>query len=69
MGKTSLLNHLIAHRDVYLPTRADQPLVVAYLDLLDNISNDIRLYGAVLRELLGRLPADRAAQLLDRSSA
>jgi hypothetical protein len=51
MGKTSLLNHL----KQYVPESAE-PLVLARLDLQDEISNASRFYGSALRELLNNVP-------------
>lgn len=63
MGKTSVLNHLMAHQDTYLMAQPDQPpLVLARIDLQGNITNSNRFYGTALRELLANLPPSRSKE-------
>ncbi|NOK58526.1 MAG: hypothetical protein GFH27_549279n332 [Chloroflexi bacterium AL-W] len=63
MGKTSVLNHLLAHQDKYLIAQSGQPpLVLARIDLQRNITNSNRFYGVALRELLANLPPSRSKE-------
>ncbi len=63
MGKTSLLNHLIGHAEDCLIPQPDQPpLVLAWLDLQAQVTNQARFYGMALRELLDRLPPSLSNQ-------
>ena len=63
MGKTSLLNHLIAHQEQYLiPQPGQPPLVLACLDLQGGISDAARFYGTTLRELFDHLPHSRSRE-------
>jgi AAA domain len=63
MGKTSLLNHLMAHQKTHLVARPDQPSVIlARFDLQGGVSNASRFYGVALREILGHLPPSRSAE-------
>lgn len=50
-GKTSLLNHLLAHQDRHLLRQRDQPPLLARIDL-QGISHAARFYGIALRELV-----------------
>jgi hypothetical protein len=63
MGKTSLLNHLVAHQDTYLPLRPDlPPLLLARIDLQAGVTNAQSFYGAVLQRLIDLLPGDPGAE-------
>jgi uncharacterized protein len=63
LGKSSLISHLLGNQDKYLDAQADQPpLVLAHVDLQKQVVNEMRFYGAALRELLDHLPASRSAE-------
>lgn len=63
MGKTSVINHLLADQDKHLMAQSDQPpLVLAYIDLQRNVTDPNRFYGAALRELLANLPPSRSKE-------
>lgn len=63
MGKTSVLNHLLANQGKYLMAQPDQPpLVLAHIDLQRNITEAKRFYGMALRELLANLPPSRSKE-------
>lgn len=64
MGKTSLLNHLLAHQDKYLQADGQSLHRLAYIDLQDRVSNANRFYGTGLRELLAQLPQGKKGPLL-----
>jgi uncharacterized protein len=63
LGKTSLLNHLLAHQDTHLPAQPDlPPLLLARIDLQAGVTDAQRFYGAALHRLLGLLPGDPGAE-------
>jgi len=63
LGKTSLLNHLLAHPQQYLKVPPDAVLVVARVDLQGGVTDAARFYGTTLLELLSHLPAESAAAI------
>lgn len=70
MGRTSLLNHLLAHAETRLEDNAFRPLPV-YIDLQASGFDVRRFYGTVLRELLSKIAVtqpQRWAKLRSRLS-
>jgi hypothetical protein len=66
MGKTSLLKHLLGHRDKYLQSDKQQPpLALIPIDLQDNISKAEQFYGKALRGLLETMPSQTGRQALE----
>lgn len=58
MGKTSLLKHLLGNQQQHITPPPNQPpLVLAHLDIQENISNAEQFYGKALRALLDNLPS------------
>jgi hypothetical protein len=63
MGKTSLLNHLLAHQSEYLLSRSESsPFVMIRIDLQGGISNAQRFYGTAMREMLNEISHGRATR-------